>query len=763
MKTTLPVLLLILVFAGSAAGSENRTEPLTISGQAATIELRDSPFDLRLSSSAGRPMLTLISGPSFTTVRGQKDLFTQGRAEPWTKATTVVSSSQGSDYIEWEMAASPGGAPLVRMRASLVGDHSARVSCEVLNRPEVNRLALRFASGPDDRYYGMGERYAAAEHQGAIVRNWCEEGGVGLGRLKPILPGVPDPFPHGPDQTYFPVPFFLNPRGYGFLLDDTHFSAFDFGRTDPKILGVTNWNNRLDFIFFYGPSPLETITAATAYTGRVTVPPPWAFGVWNSAVGGSARVRQVAEVTRREKIPASAIWAWDWSGGYGEQFNPLSKFNQELDRRRYPDYEQLAADLHRDGFRWQGYFSPYLGARGRAFRDAAAKGYLVKNPRGQSYVFPWLLFRVGQPDLTIPAARAWWQQSLFAPAEALGQDGWMQDFSEYTPPDAVFANGQDGWAMHNAYPVLWGQAARQFWDQARPDGDYAFYMRAGYTGLQKYASIIWTGDSNMSWELTDGLPSTIPAVTSVGISGFPIASTDIAGYHCVTGPVSDRELFFRWTQLGALLPVMRTHEGTVCPGQWFFDRDPETLTHWKKYAVLHAQLFPYFYTLADEAAAKGWPVVRHLMLHYPNDPGSASEEYEFLVGDRLLVAPVIVDRARSRAVYFPPGEWVDFWSGRRYQGPGRQTVAAPLDTIPLFVKSGTMIPTFDGRIDTLVKEDRPELNGWDDANRSIKLLFFGKGRDRFRLWDGTEIDCDSSTGKCDVTGGPDRIYSHEFK
>ena len=110
-----------------------------------------------------------------------------------------------------------------------------------------------------------------------------------------------------------------------------------------------------------------------------------------------------------------------------------------------------------------------------------------------------------------------------------------------------------GWAVHNDYSRLWALTAYEFWERTRPDGDYVFFMRAGYTGSWKYAPVMWTGDSNMNWEGYDGLPSTIPTVNSVGISGFPITSTDIAGYHCIVSPPSDKELFFRWTELGALL------------------------------------------------------------------------------------------------------------------------------------------------------------------------------------------------------------------
>ncbi|HUT54794.1 MAG TPA: TIM-barrel domain-containing protein [bacterium] len=773
MKRFFLVVLIAMVMGVSSADEMGLSDPhsLTIKNQRIRIELTDRPFRLLILNGAGETLLDLVDGPSFTIVRGQKDPYFKGRAEPWTRAETVTSTQHGSDYIEWSMAAGPETTPLVKMRASLVSENSARVTCEVLGRPEVNRLALKFASREDDRYYGMGERYESAEHHGRRILVWVEEAHLGLGRLAPYAANKPyNPFPHGP-TTYFPVPFFLNPRGYGFLLDDTHPSEFDFGHSDPGTLEVVNWNSRLDFMVFYGPGPLEVIEAATAYTGRITPAPPWAFGVWNAAAQGEERVKEVAEITRRERIPTSAIWSEDWAwGGDGFLSGLLAeRWDWDLNRERYPDYERVAADLHRDGFRFLCYFMPYVGAKSEAFHEGAERGYLVKDREGKAYALRWIVPKVGEPDLTNPAARSWWMDRFFKPAADYGVDGWMHDFSEYTPPDAVFADGADGWAMHNAYPVLWASLGREFWERERPDGDWVFFMRAGYTGSWKYAPLMWTGDQNMDWERYDGIPSVIPAVNSVGISGSPITSTDISGYHCIPGldQPADKELFFRWTELGALLPVMRIHESSGCAGNWLFDSDRETLLLWKKYAELHVALFPYIFTLVHDAAAHGWPVVRHLVLHYPDDPGSRAEEYEFMLGDRVLAAPVIVEKAREREVYFPPGEWVSYWHGTRYQGPGRAVVPAPLDQVPLFVKAGTLLPMYDGPIDTLVKESREDVNGWDDANRSLKAVFFGEGADEFTLWDGTRLRCEktsSHVGACTIADSPlPRSLIFEFR
>ncbi len=756
----------VAIWVGAALSA--RAESVSIQSPGLRVEARDKPFSLLISDRSGRILLETIGGLRFTTVSGQKGPFDRGIEEAWTEAGEVISLNAPGNRIQADLAARPGQPVQARFLIFFLNDQSLRVEAEVVGKPAVNRIALKFKSAPEDRYFGMGERFNSAEHRGERVYNWTQEG---------CLINC-----QNTSMTYFPVPFFLNPKGYGFLLDDSHYSEFDFAKSDPKILELFNWNRKLEFMIFYGPQPLSVIEAYTNFTGRVSVPPPWAFGTWVAATAaklqgtssGPEHVRKVARDCRENHIPCSAVWSEDWAWTNPVTMIYSNGIQWDLNRQRYPDYERLAGELHQDGFKFLSYFAPYLGAGSPAFQQAADQGYLAKAQGGGPAEFRWLLPKVGEPDLTNPQAREWWEKTFFWKAVDYGVDGWMHDFSEYTPVEAQFSDGRDGWAVHNDYPRLWAMTAREFWDRARPDGDYVFFMRAGWTGSWKYAPVMWTGDQSTNWGKADGLASVIPGVNSAGISGAPIAATDIAGYHCVTTPATDKELFFRWTQLGALLPVMRTHESSGCPNNWLFNSDRETLLLFKKYAALHTSLFPYLYTLAYESAAKGWPMVRHLMLQYPDDPGSLQEEYEFMLGDRILVAPVIENRAREREVYFPPGEWVSWWDGKHYKGCadksvrttnacGPTRVPAPLEQIPLFVKNGTLVPLFDSRIDTLAKESRPDLNGWDDANQTIKVLFFGEGKDDYVLWDGTAFHCESAGKSCQASKGPERKYSFEFR
>lgn len=608
-------------------------------------------------------------------------------------------------------------------------------------------LRWRIRARPGERFLGFGERFNSVDQTGNRPFVWTEEGAYGLGeRLSPLLEGVSwNPFPNGPTTAYKPIPFFISSSGYGLLLETWARVEYDVAATDPDVLEIVVWDNAFRWVLFYGPTPAEIIERMTERTGRATVPTPWTFAPWNDAVGGSFEVRRVAEKLRSEKIPTTALWSEDWQGGYWlppwrkrTSFYFIFPFRYEVDRRLYPDAEAVASELHDDGFRWLSYFFPYILKRSPEYREAEERGFLLRNGKGGVQTVFVLWHPYGHIDLTNSDAREWYMEKMKRNLD-LGFDGWMADFSEYVPPGSVACSGEPGLLHHNRFPLLWQQMNRELLDRERPDGDYVFFCRSAATGSQAQAPVFWSGDSNTDFERYDGLPSNLPAVLSAGLSGLPFWAADIGGYVVATRG-RDKELFFRWTEFAALLSVMRTHHGTK-PGRcWAFDSDDETLAMFARYTRLHTALFPYIYGLASEAALTGLPAVRHLILHYPADPESWGVEDEFLLGDRLLVAPVIERSARSRSVYFPPGSWVDYWTGRRYGGGRRAAVRSPLDHLPLFVKEPSIVPTLDLAVDTLAPvPEEAGLIGYEQALGTVRLTLYGEGEDRVILWDGTEV------------------------
>ena len=273
----------------------------------------------------------------------------------------------------------------------------------------------------------------------------------------------------------------------------------------------------------------------------------------------------------------------------------------------------------------------------------------------------------------------------------LGIDGWAQDFGEAIEVGMQFANGQLGEAMHNQYPVLYHRATREAVDRyqaAHPDREIWFFTRSGFSGSASYEGGNFPGDNSGDFGRANGLGSSAPDMLNRGIGGAYGFVNQIGGYFD-TPPVT-KEAFLRWTEWAALSPVFLVHNrflfGTV--HAWSFN-DDSVVTTFKKYLDLHKRAAPLILRLWQEAHATGMPIARPLWLVYPGDAKAAQQDQEWLLGPDVLVAPVVTAGATTREVYFPAGCWADPSGGVTRNGPVTQTVAAPVDTLPYFVRCGT--------------------------------------------------------------------------
>jgi alpha-glucosidase (family GH31 glycosyl hydrolase) len=283
-----------------------------------------------------------------------------------------------------------------------------------------------------------------------------------------------------------------------------------------------------------------------------------------------------------------------------------------------------------------------------------------------------------------------------------GFDGWMEDFGEYTPPDAQSADGTPPEQMHNLYPLTYHRAMAEV--AAQFERPLARFVRSGWTGSAAYSPIVWGGDPTTGWGF-DGLRSCVTQALSMGLSGVAIWGSDIGGFFTLGEQRLTVELLVRWIQFGAVSVVMRTKSAGIAippverPQIW----DPEVLPHWRRWAGLHTRLNPYLKMAAQEYAETGLPIMRHLGLTFPDDPVASGIEDQFLLGPDLLVAPVLEPGARERTLYLPDGDWV--YAGRfveaeslvplfapRLQGPAWVTLPAPLDEMPLLARAGAQIP-----------------------------------------------------------------------
>jgi alpha-glucosidase (family GH31 glycosyl hydrolase) len=637
---------------------------------------------------------------------------------------TVLASlafSQGSDASSLVVAITGGpGAPeggVVSVDASSDGGPA--------RAPVRRKLSWGFGCDPSDHFSGFGAQTWGIDARKETIPLWEQEEGVGKDLLSDDPVGLWYLVGRR-HSAYMPLPEFLSSRGYMVVADTVQRSTFalcserdDVARMELELPVTVN--------LFYGPTPHEAIGRATLHTGRPRIPPAFAFAPWNDAIFGSQNVLAVASALRAAGAPSSVLWTEDWRGG---SFSGLSPNDYALDEEwdvdttLYPDFSQVAETLHAEGFKWLVYFNSFVEMQSKAWPETAPNGYLIKNGDGTPYTFIDAKQNpASMVDLTQPAAVAWAVGKMSA-ALALGADGWMGDFGEWLPTDAVLTGGS-GLDLHNQYSLLWQEAQRTALDQATAaDGvERLMFVRSGWFGTAPLADVFWAGDQRTDFEVDDGLPTIVPIGANVGLSGVSTFGSDIAGYQSATNPTSTKELFFRWTELGAWSPVMRTHHGTEPLLEWSWQSDAETTAEWVTYAKLHMSLAPYLRGLAEVAHDTGVSIWRPLAVEFPGDGASWPVADEVMVGPGILVAPVVTAGETSRSVYLPPGTWFPWAGGASVAGGATVMAQADMSTIPVYALAGTILPTYPDGVETLTVEPS-EVAGADRVGDDRIVLAF---------------------------------------
>lgn len=569
--------------------------------------------------------------------------------------------------------------------------------------PAINRAYLTYASDSDEHFFGFGEQYTYFDLKGQRVPIWVSEQGIGRGQQP--LTFLVDLAAHSggnPLTTYAAVPQYITSRMRSLFLENTQYTVFDL-RT-PDRVQISAFAPDLRGRILYGATPEDMIREYTAWAGRMRPLPDWLLsGAVIGLQGGTQTVRQVYNQLKQRGTPVSAVWLQDWVGQRVTSFGKQLWWNWELDPQRYPDFSTLVGDLNQDGVRVLLYASPFLtdvsqkpGVQRNLFQEAAAQGYLVKKADGQPYLVQNTDFSAGMLDLTNPAAVTWYQSVLKTQMIDLGASGWMADFGEALPYDAVLADGETGADYHNRYPEAWAQLNRELLD-GLPNGDQdVFFTRSAFSRSPGATTLMWEGDQLTSWDAYDGIKSAVTGLLSGGLSGFSLNHSDIGGYTGINNPLvkvtRSKELLMRWMELSAFTTVYRTHEGNLPDQNAQFYTDADTLAQFDRFARVYAAWGFLRQRLVQNASQTGTPIDRALFINYPDDPEVLKLSYqEFLVGPDILVAPVLDPGKTSLRVYLPAGNWVHVWSGKAYRSPFKGqyvTVDAPIGQPPVFYKEG---------------------------------------------------------------------------
>ncbi|XP_047320168.1 sulfoquinovosidase-like [Impatiens glandulifera] len=575
--------------------------------------------------------------------------------------------------------------------------------------PEFNRVCLTYVSEKDEKFYGFGEQFSHMNFKGKRVPILVQEQGIGRGDQPITFAANLISYRSGGDwsTTYAPSPFYITSKMRSLYLEGYNYSVFDLTRHDR--VQIQMHGNSIEGRILNGESPLELIENFTEAIGRPPRLPAWiTSGAIVGMQGGTELVRQAWSKLQLHEIPISAFWLQDWVGQRKTVIGSQLWWNWEVDMVRYEGWQRLIGDLNEHGIKMMTYCNPCLAQmddkpnwKRNLFEEAKSLDILVKDENGESYMVPNTAFDVGMLDLTHPQTSSWFKKILHDMVDE-GVRGWMADFGEGLPVDACLYSGEDPISAHNRYPELWAKINREFveeWkieNEGKDDDDgLVFFMRAGFTNSPRWGMLLWEGDQMVSWQANDGIKSAVVGLLSSGISGYAFNHSDIGGYCAVDLPFlkyrRSEELLLRWMELSAFTTVFRTHEGNRPGSNSQFYTNDKTISHFARFAKVYKAWEFYRAQLIEEAARKGLPVCRHLFLHYPNEERVQQLTYQqFLVGEEILVAPVL-DKGKKRVkVYFPLDEtctWKHIWTGELYTKPGSEEwVEASLGYPAVFVK-----------------------------------------------------------------------------
>lgn len=573
-----------------------------------------------------------------------------------------------------------------------------RVSARPDHPLGVSSMSESFGSAPAEAFHGFGGRHNAINQRGNDFYNWIEEEAFGGGPLEPVTEEVPGSggdrylFPGGPTQAYYVQNIMYSSLGYGFLLNETELSRWRMASDRDDAWQVNVSGTTLDYTVALG-GVRESLDTITAISGRHPVSPAWAMGPMvkrNVQQGNSDPEKQQALIL--------------------EDLENIERYDVPLQGYAYESWDTLPEDfvrevnhrLHAMGIRPVGYVRAYVNDDGNfdppgTFQDAVSRGLVAKTPAGA----PFVGVAVGPAallDFTNPETVDWWWKRKIKPMLDMGFHGFMQDFGEQAQSDMQFHNGETGETMHNRYPIVFHKTTRELTDawEAKRAGRPKIWMytRAGFSGRKGSApheSANFPGDETADWQRSIGLPSLATDMLSRSVGGSYGFTTDIGGYFdSYANDVLDDELYTRWSQWSSLTPFYRVHNscctnGTIMP----WDLSEKTLRLWKRYARLHVRARPYMRKLWRRAQRTGVPITRPMWMSAPGDPVAEAQEQQWMLGSKVLVAPVVEKGATSREVYFPTGCWRRPGTGERYRGTQVAEVDAPLRELPYFVRCGT--------------------------------------------------------------------------
>jgi alpha-D-xyloside xylohydrolase len=509
-------------------------------------------------------------------------------------------------------------------------------------------MAAVFSLSPDEKIFGCGESFTEFNKRGQKVVLWTDDAN-----------GVQN------ETMYKPIPFFMSNRGYGVFMHTSTPITCDFGKYYSGNSVLMMGDDEADIFVFLG-EPKNILNEYTNLTGKAAMPPLWSFGFWMSRITyfSEAEGREVTKKLRDCKIPSDVIHfdtGWfetDWRCDY------------QFSKTRFTNATKMMDDFKKDGFRTCVWQLPYFVPKNSLFPEIIEKGLFVRDRKGN------LPYEDAVLDFSNPSTVKWYQDKI----EGLLRQGVSvikADFGEAAPPDGIYYSGRTGFYEHNLYPLRYNKTVAEI--TKKITGETIIWGRSAWAGSQRYP-LHWGGDPANT---NTAMAATLRAGLSLGLCGFSFWSHDIAGF--VNKKPED--IYRRWTPFGMLTSHTRSH-GAPPTEPWEYGED--FMNAFRLADEMRYKLMPYIYSQAKDCTERGLPMLRALFIEYPNDPGSWLIDDEYLFGSDMLVAPLF-ENVTMRDVYLPPGQWIDYQTGKSYSG-GWHNIEAGKIPIVVLVHEGAVIP-----------------------------------------------------------------------
>lgn len=533
--------------------------------------------------------------------------------------------------------------------------------------------ALGYVDTPDGRFiheqlnlgvgesvYGLGERFTAFIKNGQVIDIWNEDGGTSS------------------EQSYKNIPFYLTNHGYGVFVNHPEHVSFETASEKVERVQFSVPGEALDYFIIYGPTPKEILDRYTALTGRPALPPAWSFGLWLS----TSFTTNYDEKTVTSFIDGMAsrdipLHVFHFDCFWMKEFNWT---DLQWDSRFFPDPQGMLSRLKSRGLHICVWINPYIAQRSILFDEAVKNGYLIKKPNGDVWQTDMWQAGMGIVDFTNPEACTWFAEKLRVLLK-MGVDTFKTDFGERIPTDVIYHDGSDPMKMHNYYTYLYNKTVFDLLREERGEDDALVFARSATTGGQQFP-VHWGGDCTATFE---SMAESLRGGLSLGLSGFGFWSHDIGGFE----QTASADVYKRWAAFGLLSSHSRLHGSSSYRVPWSYD--DQAVHVLSKFTKLKCSLMPYLFRAAIQAHEHGTPMMRAMLLEFPDDPTCNFLDQQYMLGDSLLVAPIFSHDGSVR-FYVPEGRWTNLLSGNVIEGPRWVQETHDFMSLPLLVRPNSVIP-----------------------------------------------------------------------